>query len=190
MSESIMYVSFEEYTGKILGISPKRQDKNALPVFLSEVIEILEGKTPKRNYRVGFNAKKKQLELIDQIHNPLDTAVVSNFIYEIPENIDDKSDLTIKQDLDKSCWYIKLGDELKDNLEDKKINLNQTFYFSITKKHDPNVLYKIITVDFSEVLEDDSIKIPFTMDFEKSNTAISIFTAKIFDTYSLQRKQV
>lgn len=187
MSESLMYVSFEEYTGKILGISPKQQGKNSLPVFLSEVIEILEGRQPKRNYRVGFNAKKKQLELIHQIINPLDAADVNNFIYEIPENNNTRSDLTIKQDLSQNCWNIQLGDELKDNLESKKIKLNQIFFFSITKKHDPNILYRYITVDFSQAIEDDSVVIPFTMDFEKNNTPISIFTAKIFDTYSLQR---
>jgi hypothetical protein len=187
MSESLMYVSFEEYTGKILGISPKQQGNNSLPVSLSEVIEILEGKQPKRNYRVGFNAKKKQLELIHQIVNPLDAADVNNFIYEIPENNNIESDLTITQDVQENCWKIQLGNELKNNLENKKIKLNQIFFFSVTKKHDPNILYKSITVDFSQAIEDDSVIIPFTMEFEKNDTPFSIFTAKIFDTYSLQR---
>jgi hypothetical protein len=187
MSQSIMYVSFEENTGKILGIGPKPQEKNSLSVKLEEVLGILEGKESKRNYRVEFNGKKKQLELVHQFMKSFDGSDVNDFIYEIPENLSSAPDILVEHNIPETCWKINLGDQLKNNLASNRIRLNQTLYFAVTKKHDPNILYKTLSVDFSQTLRDNYSIIPFTMPFEKTSTPISVFTAKTFGSYKFQR---
>ena len=187
MSQSIMYVSFEENTGKILGIGPKPQEKNSLPVQLDEVIGILEGKEPKRNYRVEFNGKKKQLELVHRFLQSIDGAGVNDFIYEIPENYSTTPDILVEHNIPETCWKIKLGKELKNNLAHNRIRLNQTLYFAVTKKHDPNILYKTLSIDFSQTLRDNYTVLPFSMPFEETDTPVSVFTAKTFGSYQFQR---
>lgn len=187
MPQSMMHVSFEENTGKILGIGPKPQEENSLPVQLDEVIGILEGKEPKRNYRVEFNGKKKQLELAHQFIQSFDGSDVNDFIYEIPENLSSTPDILVEHNIPETCWKIKLGDQLKKNLASNRIRLNQTLHFAVTKKHDPNILYKTLSIDFSKTLRDNYTVLPFSMLFEETDTPVSVFTAKTFGSYQFQR---
>jgi len=80
-----MYVIFEKNTGKILGFSPKKEDENSIPVEYSEVEGLLNGRERRKNYRVEYNPKSKQLELINLHLQSLDGASINDFIYEIPE---------------------------------------------------------------------------------------------------------
>lgn len=187
MSESIMHVIFEKDSGKILGFSPKAEHKNSIPVPLSEVLGLLEGKEKKKNYRVEYNAKTKQLELCDQHRENFDGSSVNDFIYEIPEDYIEDADITIEQDIPNTCWKIKLGNQLKKNLQKKGIKLNTTLSFSITAKHDPNILYKTLSIDFSRVFNDNYAVVDFDMSFEQEKESISVFTSRRFDTYQFKR---
>lgn len=187
MSESLMYVNFEEETGKILGISPKQNRTSSIPVSLSAVQPLLDGVEPKRNYRVGYNAKTKELELKHQFIASFDGSDVNDFIYEIPETSVKDSDIVIEQNIPETCWKVKIGSKLKKNLRTKKIRLNQTLNFAVTKKHDPNILYKTLSVDFSAAMTDNYAVLPFSMPFERTDAAISIFTARTFDSYIFTR---
>lgn len=182
-----MHVIFEKDTGKVLGVSPKPQESNSIPVPISSVIGIIEGTERRKNYRVDYNAKNKQLELIDLHRESFDGSSVNDFIFEIPENGVEDADITIEQDIPNTCWRIKLGKTLKRNLRKKGIRLNSKVNFSITAKHDPNILYKTLSVDFSQVLNDNYAVIDFDMPFETKNLSISVFTARRFDTYQFTR---
>lgn len=183
-----MYVRFEQDTGKILGISPKpSSNHHDIQVTLDEVIGILEGKENKRNYVVEYDPKKKQLSLVNRHEKHFDGVSVNDFIYEIPENTKNDADVTIIQDVSNQCWKILLGKTLNQNLKKQGVRLNRKLTFSVTAKHDPNILYKTLSVDFSNIVRDNYSVIPFSMNFESNNSDISVFTAKIFDTYSFQR---
>lgn len=187
MSEPIMYVKFEEKTGKVLGISPKQGKENSIPVKLSEIQTLLDGKEPRRNYRVEYNAKNKQLELKHQFIQSFDGTDVNDFIYEIPEKHTKDPDILVEHNILETCWKIKIGSRLKKNLGENNIRLNQTLYFAVTKKHDPNILYKTLSVDFSQAFGDNYAVLPFTTDFERKDIPVSVFTARKFDTYQFKR---
>lgn len=188
MSSDIMYVRFEQDTGRILGISPKPSaNHHNIEVNLEDVIGILEGKERKRNYRVEYDPKTKQLALVNQHEKQFDGACVNEFIYEIPETQEKDSDITVIQDIPNSCWKILLGKKLNQNLKRQGVKLNTEIAFSVTAKHDPNILYKTLSADFSAIVRDNYAVIPFTMSFEQDIAPISVFTAKQFDTYSFQR---
>lgn len=188
MSSDIMYVRFEEETGKIIGISPKPSSNyHNIEVSLNEVLGILQGTERKKNYRVEYDPKTKKLALINQHEKQFDGASINDFIYEIPENNEKDSDVVILQDIPSQCWKILLGKSLKENLRRQGVKLNRELSFSITAKHDPNILYKAINVDFSKVVKNNYAVVPFDMAFESKNTDISIFTARMFDSYSFQR---
>jgi len=182
-----MYVIFEKDTGKVLGISPKSENQNSIPVNLSDVTGLLNGTESKRNYIVEYNSRNKQLELRHRNRESFDGSSVNDFIYEIPEGIIEDPDVVIEQDKPNTCWKIRLGTQLKKNLRKKGIKLNTSLSFSVTAKHDPNILYKTLSVDFARVLNDNYVVIDFSMPFEIENTPLSVFTARRFDTYQFKR---
>lgn len=182
-----MYVIFQKDTGKVLGISSKSAAENSIPVDLDKVLGILKGTDSKKNYRVEYNAKQKQLELIDLHQENFDGSSVNDFIYEIPEDIIEDADITIEQDIPNTCWKIMLGKSLKRNLKLKGVRLNSILKFSITAKHDPNILFKTLAVDFSQVFNKSSVILPFDSDFEFLDLPLSIFTARKFDSYQFKR---
>ena len=53
-------------------------------------------------------------------------------------------------------------------------------YFSITAKHDPNILYRSLKIPLSMLA--DKLVIPFKYDAEHKED-LSIYTAKYFDSY-------
>ena len=193
-----MYVIFEKNTGKILGISPKKEVENAIQVNLNEVKGLLTGREQRKDYRVEYNPKTKQLELKNLHLQRLDGFTVNDFIYEVPETVSEDPDITIEQNQKEECWKIILGDSFKhwkimlgdgltNNTKNQGIQFNNRLSFSVTKKHDPNVLYKTLVVDFSKILQDNYIVLPFTMPFEYNDAEISIFTSKRFGIYYFKR---
>jgi len=188
MSSDVMYVQYKQDTGEITGISPRPSaNHHDIEVNLDEVTAILEGKERKRNYRVEYEPKKKKLALVNQHEKQFDGASVQDYIYEVPEFKQQDSDISIIQDSTNRCWKILLGESLQKNLKRQGLRLNKQLSFSITAKHDPNILYKTLFVDFSQIVRDNYAVIPFSMEFEDKNADISIFTAKMFDSYSFQR---
>jgi len=178
-----MYVIFEQDTGKVLGISPKPAEENSIEVDLDRVIGLLEGKESRKNYKVEYNPKTKQLDLVNLRLQSLDGLHINDFIYEIPELYEKDADITIEQNQKETCWKVIIGSSLKKNLKRFKSRLN----FSITSKHDPNILYKTLSVDFSQVLKKNYAVLDFTMPFEYENSEISVFTSRSFDTYQFRR---
>ena len=183
-----MYVIFEKDTGKVLGVSPKKEGDNCILVDYEQVEGLLSGKEKRKSYRVEYNPKTKQLELKNLHLQSLDGFTINEFIYEIPEVNTEDPDITVEQDQKEKCWRITLGDGLKRNLRRQGIRFNSKVNFSVTKKHDPNVLYKTLAIDFSKILQDNYAVLPFTMPFEHNNAEISIFTSRRFDTYCFKRK--
>lgn len=193
-----MYVIFEKNTGKILGISPKKEVENAIQVNLNEVKGLLTGCEQRKDYRVEYNPKTKQLELKNLHLQSLDGFTINDFIYEVPEIVSEDPDIIIEQNQKEKCWKIILGDSfdhwkimlgdgLANNTKNQGIQFNNRLSFSVTKKHDPNILYKTLVVDFSEKLQDNYIVLPFTMPFEYNDSEISIFTSKRFGIYYFKR---
>lgn len=182
-----MYVIFQEKTGKILGISAKNEHENTIPVEISEVQALLDGKEKKKNYRVEYDPKTKQLVLVNRHRESFDGSCVNDFIYEIPESDDSDADITVEQDIPSACWRISLGSSIKKNLDHKGIRLNTRLHFSVTAPHDPNVLFRTLDVDFMDAAKRDCAVVDFTMPFEYKNIPFSVFTTRRFDTYQLKR---
>jgi hypothetical protein len=183
-----MFVKFKEETGEIIGIGPRPDiNHNCLEVNLADVLPIIEGKESRKNYRVQFDSKSNNLKLVNVTEYSFNSSNVNDFLYEIPENLDDDADIVVEQNIPETCWKIKLGKNLKKNMKAKGIKLNTTMAFSVTAKHDPNILYKTLFVDFSKVLFDNYCVLDFTMPFEQKNTPLSVFTMRKFDSYDFQR---
>lgn len=183
-----MFVKFNEETGEITGIGPKLDpDSNSIEVELEKVLPIIEGKESRRNYRVQYDPKNRELAFVNVTEQTFNSSDVNDFIYEIPDYDINDADITVEQNIPETCWKIKLGQQLKNSLKQKKLKLNTTLAFSVTAKHDPNVLYRTLFVDFSKVAFDNYVILDFTMPFETQYLPVSVFTMRKFDSYQFVR---
>lgn len=184
----IAYVIFNKDSGEIESISNDVTNEDTyIQVPLADVLSLKTGVEDISNYHVQYNPKNKELELKSKYEFALDALTVNDSIYELPETLIDDADVQVIQDIPNTCWKIKLGNSIRDNIKRKGINLNANFLFSVTKKGDPNILYKTLSVHIGKTVADNYCIVPFDMPFETTKIPVSVYTARKFDTYQLTR---
>jgi hypothetical protein len=181
VSESFVYYNKE--TSKIQKISNKKIDSD-LEVFKIEtslVHDIIVGKKKSDDFIVTYDLSEKRLT-IKEITYESELSSVKYKLYDITQSTDTVYDVKITQDLLKKCWKINLSNDSKKELKSSKYNSNDTIYFSITQKHNPNILYRSLEISLNKLLNND-IEYLFEYDWEIQNKEVSIYTPKFFDSY-------
>lgn len=187
------YVYFTPETGRINKIGTKEDTTQflAIQVDSEEVKSIMSGKARLENYRVVFDKTEKEYILQETLAIKDDH--IYNVLYEVPykevltEENNKEVDLVITQDLKEKCWKLKLGDNIRKIFERDGAFLAKDISFSITAKHDPNILYKTINVNFGSLLNNGYEVLPFHYSFEHNGNDVSIFTSKIFETFLYEK---
>ena len=169
-------VSYSE-TGEIVTISREPTDKfNFIKVSVDDLQPILSGAESLANYRVEYDflEKKHTLKSIRKIN---DEKLLSSFMYELPMSRSDRADISLVRDKANYHWQLHVHEDFKKELNDNNITLDPTIgFYSVTKKHDPNVLYRLLRFD-------NSLKIPFEYEFEVDDIDVSVYTVRKFDSY-------
>ena len=99
------------------------------------------------------------------------------FLYQIPRTVPNNKQIVLTKDNVKHVWKISADPSFIEDLNDKKVTINlSNYYFSITKKDDPNVLYRLIRFNNGD-------EVAFENDFEFDNEEVSVYTMRRFDTY-------
>lgn len=181
VSESFVYYNKE--TSKIQKISNKKIDSD-LEVFKIEtslVQDIIVGKKRTDDFLVTYDLSEKRLT-VKEITYESELSSIKYKLYDITQSTDTVYDLKITQDLLKKCWKINLSNDSKKDLISSKYNSNDTIYFSITQRHNPNILYRSLEINLKELLNKD-IEYPFEYNWEIQNKEVSIYTPKFFNSY-------
>ena len=137
-------------------------------VNISDVKALMTGKESLGSYIVewDFLEKRNVLKHISQWEND---QLKESFLYEIKN--DSNADAVIQQDKKEKCWRLVLSEDVV------KANIDPTLqFYSVTKKYDPNVLYRLLRFQ----------KINNELDFEVDNVDLSIYTVRKFSTYSYE----
>jgi hypothetical protein len=184
-----VYVYFEPEAGKIFKIGRKDDSINDLSwinVDADEVSSIMSGQKNIDEFKVIYDTNQKGYVLNERL------ATVNNFVYnvlyEIPVEKTDQEkyydvDLIVSQNLKETCWKVKVSSKIRNVFLKDGAYLNKNIILSITAKHDPNILYKLLRVDFSSLVMNGYVVLPFSEEFEFSDSDVSIFTSKVFDSY-------
>jgi hypothetical protein len=170
------FVSFQD-DGTIYKISKNIDERyKFLEVDFEDVRDFIEGKKSLLQHKVEYDFVDKKYIIKSQQQVDEDKLMWS-FIYEVPTEQPKDNQLVITRDKNKKVWRLVVDQNFEKELAEQNISVDiSKYYFSITKKHDPNVLYKLIR--FTEGNE-----IPFTDDFEFDDTEVSVYTIRRFDTY-------
>jgi hypothetical protein len=179
------YIYFDNTTQKIEKITKEKDlldNFKFIKVELSEVEDFINGKKRFEDYRVIYSSKFNNF-VLTEIKNVSKIKDINEKIFKIPKLIKNKSyNIVIQQDNNKKCWNFFINKQLKFT-ED----LNDSFFFMITKKNDPNILYKTINFNKNNLV-DNCVSVPYTYKVEESLTNLSIYTNKTLNTYAHEVK--
>lgn len=182
------YVYYSKDTGKIHKISSTEspnENYQVTKLLNKDVNSILTGKNKTEDFLIYFNIKTKQVEL-KKIKHANKLLASETMAYRLPVELDfdtNNYDAVIKQNLIKNVWELVLNAETKNFLINNGYNLNETIYFSITSKNDPNIFYRSIKFNLKDVIENNAV-VAFEYDIEHSTDDIGIYTAKYFNNYA------
>lgn len=182
VSES--YVYYDKDTGKIHKISNKEieSDFEICKVETTLVKDIITGVKKTENFIVSYDLSQKRMT-INELSYESELDSVKYRLYEIPEIKNNTYDVKILRNISNKCWTVQLSDETKKELIKSKYSSNDSIYFSITEKHNPNILYKSIESNLSSLLI-NPILFPFEYKWEHDDHKnVSIYTPKFFNDY-------
>lgn len=149
---------------------------DSIKVQYEEVKDLLEGKQSIVNYKVEYDflEKKYVLKSLEQWRSD---QLITAFIYELPTDEDNDYEIKIKQNSNKKCWELEINPDFIKKLNEQNVTFNPIEQlFSVTKRYDPNVLYRVLKFK-------DNHTIPFEYDFEFDNEEVSVYTIRKFSTY-------
>jgi len=173
---STMYVWHDD-SGTITGISNLKSDGLYLEVPKARLVDFLSGKKDYCRYNIEYFKFDTALQIKDET-----TKISSALIYEIPRVTEERqADCTIVHNKEQKCWEVLLTDAAKVELS--KINPSTVFYFYLTAIKDPHYLYKVISVQTSDIL--DGKVLNFKSKFEIDIDAYNISTFGYFKSYGL-----
>jgi hypothetical protein len=180
----VSYVYYNKKTGEIHKISPRKEDSNYEIVEISQkkVKKLLTGEKKTSDYKVFYDITDKSVTL----KNINESNIINSYdkiLYKIPKEDLNDSDLTIEQDFLIKTWKIAIGKETIQFLKSNNLSLHDKILLSITKKDDPNILYRTIYVDLGKMIE-TPVTIPFRFNFEFEQREVSIYTNKYLKSYS------
>tara|TARA_B110000503_G_scaffold138125_1_gene223684 strand:- start:665 stop:1285 length:621 start_codon:yes stop_codon:yes gene_type:complete len=186
----IYRVYFDPKTTVVMRVSSNYEADTDYPSFevnYYDIEDIVSGAEPIANCKVFFNIKAKQYELVKNTIAPV-IYTVSQEIYKCKKI--KNADIQIIQDIKNTCWKILMSNELKYKLAAQRVSVtnikDNQITFSVTAKNNPNILYRLLSFPFSDLLDDNYVVLDFKDQYEFDGLPISVYTIQKFDTYSYE----
>lgn len=179
------FVYFDD-AGEIIKITNYLEDDEAsfIKIDYSKVEKILEGAVSSFDFVVVYDVMSRDYVIKSKVTNNEVIHNVSDRIYEIKKDVTD-ADFTIIQDRITKCWKFKINKEILDNFVINNVLITTPLMFSVTKKSNPNILYRMITIKFSDILDTIDFSIPFMYNEENTDT-LSIYTIRQMQSYNYE----
>tara|TARA_B100000424_G_scaffold271528_1_gene274673 strand:- start:1027 stop:2376 length:1350 start_codon:yes stop_codon:yes gene_type:complete len=92
---------------------------------------------------------------------------------------DKEYDIIITQDIRDKLWFLDLNPSTLKFFQLSHYKQDDMLYFSVTAKHDPNILYRSLKIPLNSLKE--KVTIPFINKDETED--VSVYTAKYFEAY-------
>lgn len=183
------YCYFNSDSGKIIKFTnyiDTDSEEKFFEIQEEEISSLISGKDNLDSFEVEFNSVSKNWQLLRKGERLRFNFSVNDLIHEVVATETDASVILV-QDIKNTCWKLLISSDAKIMILESKMTLTGTIEFSVTKQFDPNILYKTLKFDFSELVKQSYSILPFTSPFEFDGRAISVYTNKRFESYKYQR---
>lgn len=175
-------------------ITDELTQKNGIVFFTSEYEAILYDVKSKQLIKWYKDKKGEQVDFIyETIPNSKLTLTQLKSLKrgqkillgkKIVELSDIDNDIVVIENQIDNYWSIRLSNSMREFLQSSLYSKNDSLYFSITSKYDPNILYRTLNFSLNDLLNNNYKTYDFIYDHEFDNDEVSIYTTRFFDSYA------
>ena len=174
---------YNQETGSIVSITTKDRQhlKTYYTTTFNEVEDFITGAKNLIDYKVVYDLQTANYFIAHK--NDKIVLDIDNLVHKISSS--DNAQLTVIKNNVNNKWQIVIDLELtyKNNI-DKTTILDETLWFSITQKNNPNVLYRHFSISLQELLDNNVLDIDFSSQDEQKLTNYSVYTNRRLVSYS------
>lgn len=129
----------------------------------------------------SLDEDKLNINNIDTVNNG-EKVLVGKKLYIVHTN--KEIDLLIIQNNLAKHWEVSINPTTKAFLRTSGYSNNDTVYFSITAKYDPNILYESLTIPIQDLISHEEVIITFNDKLDYESLEPSLYTTKYFENYA------
>ena len=175
-------VYFDKKTGEIQSITTR--EKSHLDTYFSttfnEVEEFISGTKNLIDYKVVYDIKKSNYLIIHR--NEKIVLDVDNLVHQIKTG--NSAQLVVTKNNKEKSWQFYIDRNLTKQNNINASILDETLWFSITKKNNPNILYRHFTVSLKELTDKETIDVDFASQEELDLSSYSVYTNRRLVSYA------
>lgn len=179
------YVYYDKKTGAILSATNEKSVTfdHGIEVEFEDIESLLDGTADFKDYVVGYKRLADNSTVLSVLPSGINGYTFRNNIFEwISEN--PTADCIVEWNGKKELWAISLNPKSKKLYTDYILTSKLVFF--VTLENDLDFLIRTIYVDLQQLLDSDSIEIPFTTTLEHKINNISISSKLVFKSYGLK----
>lgn len=180
------YVYYDKKSGEILSVTKEKNSRYeyGLTIPYEEAENFLNGTWHFRDYVVGYKRLANNKTTLSVI--PVDDQSFSfrNNVFEWITETKKDTDLVVEWNGLKKEWRFYLGNKFKEKFEDNIFTPKLVFF--VTLETDLDFLIRTIYVDMQDLVNRDSVVVPFDSNIENSIDKISIGSKLVFKSYGLK----
>ena len=182
LSINIVYkVYFDKDSGNITSITNSNGIGDYFETDFESVKSLLSGDERIIDYKVVYNTRKFSYEIVPKTQSIV-SVDVDDLIYKITTS--QQPQILVIQNNKENKWTVEISEQLRLVLEEKGARLEETLFFSVTQKDNPNILYRTFGCKISDLIEAKSIDFDYVGQKELKHSALSIYTSRKFEYYS------
>jgi len=175
-------VYFDKSTGSVLGMTNRSLDfPNYFEAFYEDIQKFIEGNISLLDYKVKYNISTSNYEIVERSQK--DEISVNDLIHKINNN--QAYQIKVVKDNKNRCWKIQTSNDTRKKLQEVYTDFNENMHFSITKKNNPNILYRYFQCTVRDITDNDYL-VEFNSQEEENLTNFSVYTNRKFEKYSYE----
>jgi hypothetical protein len=175
-------VYFDKKTGQIQSITT--DEKPHLDTYFSttfnEVEKFIEGTKNLIDHKVVYDLKKSNYLIVHK--NDKIVLDVSNLIHQIQDG--NNAQLLVTKNNKEKCWQLSIDSNLTRQNNIHATILDETLWFSVTQKNNPNVLYRHFVIGLKDLTDKETIDIDFDSQEELDLEKYSVYTNRRLVSYA------
>jgi hypothetical protein len=175
-------VYFDADTGMVTSITHKDlpNKKTYFNVPVQEVEDFLSGTRNLTKHKVVFDVREQRYKIVSIQESII--VYADDLIFKLSKIADPQ--IIVEQRLKENTWRIYASQDIKSSMKDVGSRMEETMFFSITEKGNPNILYNHYYVSVRDIMDKDFIEFEFTSQDEHTAGKVSVYTNRKFDRYT------